>query len=155
MIIGKGRLGVLKKLFLLIKNNIPVPLIGSGQNYYQMISDKDCARAIYQCLKENCPAETFNLGSRVKDNVEKLLTKLIFECGSRSIIIKTYANFVKFVIKFLKIFLIEVLYKEQYELADKNFILDIGKSYEILKWYPKDNDAQMLKIAYSDWISQR
>ena len=155
MIIGKGRLGVLKKLFLLIKNNIPVPLIGSGQNYYQMISDKDCARAIYHCLKENCPAETFNLGSCVKDNVEKLLTKLIFDCGSRSIIIKTYANFVKFVIKFLKIFLIEILYKEQYELADKNFILDIGKSHEILKWQPKDDDAKMLKIAYSDWISQR
>ena len=155
MIIGKGRLGVLKKLFLLIKNNIPVPLIGSGQNYYQMISDKDCARAIYFCLKQNCPSETFNLGSYVKANVEELLTNLVFTCGSRSILLKTYPKLVKIIIKFLRIFFIEILYKEQYELADKNFILDISKSNKILKWHPKDDDAKMLKIAYGDWIKQR
>ena len=30
MIIGKGRLGVLKNLFILIKFNLPIPLIGKG-----------------------------------------------------------------------------------------------------------------------------
>ena len=154
MIIGKGRLGVLKKLFTFIKNNIPVPLIGSGENYYQMVSDKDCARAIYFCLKKNCPPETFNLGSNVKDNVKDLLKDLIFHCGSRSILFKTYASVVKIIIKIFRFFGIEILYKEQYELADKNFILDITKSNKILKWHPKDDDAKMLKIAYNDWINQ-
>ena len=45
MIIGPGRLGLLKKLFFLIKNNLPVPMIGSGKNRYQFISVFDCADA--------------------------------------------------------------------------------------------------------------
>ena len=83
------------------------------------------------------------------------MTNLVFTCGSRSILLKTYPKLVKIIIKFLRIFFIEILYKEQYELADKNFILDISKSNKILKWHPKDDDAKMLKIAYGDWIKQR
>lgn len=154
LIIGKGRLGVLKKLFMFIKNNIPIPLIGSGNNYYQMVSDKDCARAIYLCLKANCPSQAFNLGSNVKENVENLLKNLILEFNSRSLVIKTPAKIVKIIIKTLNIFFIEILYKEQYELADKNFVVDINKSKKLLKWCPKDDDAKMLNIAYKDWINK-
>ena len=154
LIIGKGRVGVLKNLFMFIKNNIPIPLIGSGKNYYQMVSDKDCARAIYLCLMANCPPEAFNLGSNVRENVENLLNNLILKCHSRSILIKTSAKFVKIIIKIFNLILIEILYKEQYELADKNFILDTKKSKKILKWYPIDDDAKMLNIAYKDWINQ-
>ena len=42
---GPGRLGVMKKLFEAIAQNKPVPLIGNGLNYYQMVSVKDCANA--------------------------------------------------------------------------------------------------------------
>ncbi|MBT8132531.1 MAG: NAD(P)-dependent oxidoreductase, partial [Gammaproteobacteria bacterium] len=45
LIIGPGRLGILTNLFKLIRKNLPVPLIGSGNNRYQMISVFDCAEA--------------------------------------------------------------------------------------------------------------
>ena len=152
MIIGKGRLGVLIKLFKLIQKNLPIPLIGSGQNFYQMVSDKDCARAVYFCIKAKCPPQTFNLGSEVKENVENLLSNLISKSNSRSVLIKTSAKLIRILIKILNLFSIEILYKEQYELADKNFILDTTRSNKVLQWHPKDNDTNMMTVAYEAWI---
>ena len=45
LITGPGRLGILGKLFTLIKAGLPVPMIGSGTNRYQMVGVGDCARA--------------------------------------------------------------------------------------------------------------
>ncbi len=152
MILGKGRLGVLIKLFKLIQKNLPVPLIGSGRNFYQMVSDRDCARAVYYCIKAKCPPKAFNLGSEVKENVENLIKNLIYDSNSRSVLIKTSAKLTKTLIKILNLFSIEILFKEQYELADKNFILDITRSNKVLNWYPKDNDTSMMKVAYKAWM---
>lgn len=152
MIIGKGRLGVLKNLFTLIKLNLPIPLIGKGNNYYQMVSDKDCALAIYLCLKAKCPEEIFNLGSYVKMNVKNLLFDLVRHFRSHSFIMKTPASLIKLVLKILSNFGLEILYKEQYELADKNFVVSINKAKKVLGWRPKHSDITMLKIAYEDWL---
>ena len=45
LIIGPGRVGILGKLFHLIRLSLPVPLIGTGANRYQMIAVFDCASA--------------------------------------------------------------------------------------------------------------
>ena len=155
MIIGKGRLGVLKNLFILIKFNLPIPLIGKGHNHYQMVSDKDCALAIYLCLKAKCPEQIFNLGSYVKKNVKNLLFDLVKHVRSNSFIMKTPANLIKFVLKTLSALGLEILYKEQYELADKDFVVSIDKAEKELGWQPKDNDMTMLTIAYEDWLKRK
>ena len=51
LIAGPGRFGLLGKLFFLIKNNLPVPLIGSGNNRYQFISIYDCVDALTKFIK--------------------------------------------------------------------------------------------------------
>lgn len=53
MIIGAGRMGILTKLFKLIRLNLPVPLIGNGKNCYQMISVLDCAKAVIKSMLVN------------------------------------------------------------------------------------------------------
>lgn len=51
LIIGPGRLGILVKLFKLIDLNLPVPMIGGGNNPYQFISVFDCASACVAAWK--------------------------------------------------------------------------------------------------------
>jgi nucleoside-diphosphate-sugar epimerase len=41
LITGPGRLGILERLFRLIRAGLPVPLIGGGNNRYQMVSVQD------------------------------------------------------------------------------------------------------------------
>ncbi|OWK24487.1 hypothetical protein AJ87_21295 [Rhizobium yanglingense] len=45
LIAGAGRLGILTKLFRLIRAGLPIPLIGAGKNRYQMIAVEDCVAA--------------------------------------------------------------------------------------------------------------
>ena len=154
LILGPGRLGVFKNLFNLIKYNLPVPLIGNGSNFYQMVSDRDCAKAIYLSILKKCPNTTFNLGSNVKKSVYEQLTIFISKYMSRSFLIKTPAFIIKYIFKFLEFFKIEILFKEQYELADKHFVVDIKKAKKILNWVPEDDDQDMLDIIYKHWLNK-
>ena len=122
----------------MIKHNLPVPLIGSGYNFYQMVSDRDCARAIYLSIKAGCPSSAFNLGSNINLNVKNLIKNLIISSHSKSLLIAMPSNFVKFGIKLFNIFGVEILFKEQYELADKNFVVDTTKANKILNWFPEE-----------------
>ena len=65
------------------------------------------------------------------------------------------SNFVKFCIKLLNIFGVEILFKEQYELADKNFVVDTTKANKILNWFPEDDDKKMLNLAFKYWIERK
>ena len=44
-----------------------------------------------------------------------------------------------------------ILHKEQYEIADKNYIVDISETYSKIKWKPKQSDIDMIIEAYKDW----
>lgn len=89
MIVGKGRAGILYKLFKLIDLNLPVPMIGSGLNHYQMISVYDCVSAIICAINKNFPNEEFNLGSYNPPNVKTLLKELIRKANSYAILVPT------------------------------------------------------------------
>jgi hypothetical protein len=47
--------GNTKKLFFLIKHNLPVPTIGFGKNCYQMVSVFDCVPATIAAIQYGCP----------------------------------------------------------------------------------------------------
>ncbi|WP_095332196.1 NAD(P)-dependent oxidoreductase [Helicobacter sp. 11S02596-1] len=76
MIVGRGRFGILNKLFALMEKNLPVPLIGKGENCYQMVSVQDCARAILLCIQKGLPNGAFNLGSDAPPPFAPYLLKL-------------------------------------------------------------------------------
>ena len=82
VIVGAGRLGILSKLFFLIRNNLPVPLIGSGKNYYQFISIHDCVNALIEFHNQNHSSGIYNLGSVDPPKVIDLIKFLIKEANS-------------------------------------------------------------------------
>lgn len=152
LIMGPGRLGILEKLFKLIKYNLPVPLIGNGKNYYQMISVYDCALAILLAIKSGIPNENFNLGSLNPPNVESLLKNLIKKVNSKSFILKTPAKIVKSILRFMDDLDLSIMYPEQFMIADENYLLDISKAQNILNWVPQYNDQDMIFDAYKYFI---
>lgn len=155
MILGPGRLGILKKLFHLMELNLPIPLIGSGKNCYQMISVFDCVSAIQQCIKKGIPNKEYNLGSENPPTVKKLLSDTIHDVGSHSILIPTYGKLVKKTLAFLGSIGFELLYKEQYEIADENYIVDISSTKKDLDWAPKYSDEDMLAQAYEFYEQEK
>lgn len=151
MIIGKGRLGILVKLFKLIEHDLPVPMIGSGKNYYQMVSVQDCAEAIAQAIRHQLPNKSYNLGSINPPTVKELLGQVIKRNHSKSILIPTWGKAVKMTLGVLGWLGLEMMYKEQYMIADENYIIDISETRQDLDWTPRFNDTDMMLAAFKEY----
>ncbi len=151
LIIGPGRLGILEKLFKLIDNNLPVPMIGSGRNPYQFISVFDCAEAARAAFKAGVPNEAYNLGSLNPPPVRKLLGDLISHAGSKSILLPTPAWAVKRTLDLLDWMNMPIMDPEQYLIADEMCVLDVSKGERELGWIPQYRDEDMLIAAYSEY----
>ena len=155
MILGPGRLGVLVKLFKLMDYGLPIPLIGNGTNCYQMVSVRDCVDAVIRAVDKKIPNGEYNLGSANPPTVYQLLHDLIQRTGSKSFLLRTNGKLVKSALAFLGALRIELLYKEQYEIADENYIVDIQHTEDDLCWVPKDSDEDMLLSAYEYYKNMR
>ena len=155
MILGPGRLGILKKLFKLIELNLPVPMIGNGKNCYQMISVFDCVSAILKACEKGIPNSEYNLGSFNPPTVHDLLADVIKNVGSKSILLPTNGMLVKKCLALLGNMGIELLYKEQYEIADENYLVDIEHTMKDLDWQPEFDDTDMLYQAYEYYQQEK
>lgn len=149
LIIGPGRLGVFKILFKWIKKNKPVFLIGKGENRYQMIGVYDCAEACILCLNPRIKNKIYNLGSDNPPTVYDEIKYVTNKAGSNSKIYKLNSRLIMLCLNILEFLHISPLKKEQYLIADKNYILDTTKIKKETGWSPKFNDRDMLLEAYN------
>ena len=147
-IIGPERRGVLNPIFYMIKYSLPIPLIGGGKNIYQMISIYDLVDLIDILIKKEVPSGIYNLGSDKYDTLYNHFQKLINDERSKSIIIPIPGVLVKIIFRYLIYMGIPVLYREQYEIADKNYFLSTKKIKNVTNWKPKYTDYQMILITY-------
>ncbi len=148
LITGPGRLGILGKLFKLIKLGLPVPMIGFGRNRYQMVSVEDCANAAVLAVKAGCPAGPFNLGSATPPTTRELLQAIIGHAKSRSFLIAIPSCLLKPVLTALDSTGLTLLYPEQFQIADLDILLDTRETRRVLGWEPVRNDIDMMNAAY-------
>jgi dTDP-glucose 4,6-dehydratase len=153
LIAGAGRLGILAKLFRLVSWNLPVPMIGSGHNRYQMIAVEDCVAAALRSVEFGCPAGPFNLGSAAPPTVRELLTDLIARAGSRSMLVPTPAGQVQAVLGALDRAGLTLLYPEQFAIADSDYVLDTASTTAALDWSPVRRDQDIIFEAFDHFRS--
>lgn len=83
-VVGPGRLGVLSLFFDWARDGHNFPLIGSGENRYQLLDVSDLCEAIWACLTLDKAVinDTFNLGatdfSTMKEDFQPLLDQAGF-----------------------------------------------------------------------------
>jgi dTDP-glucose 4,6-dehydratase len=148
LITGPGRLGILGKLFRLIKSGLPVPMIGSGRNRYQMVGVADCARAAILAVAAGCPRGPFNLGSAAPPTTRELLQNIIEHAKSRSVLVPVPAALLKPVLRTLDMAGLTLLYPEQFGIADIDILLDTSETHRVLGWTPLRSDIDMMNAAY-------
>lgn len=152
LITGPGRLGILGKLFKLIKHNLPVPMIGSGNNRYQMVSVEDCALAAELAVKNACPNINLNLGSTAPPTTKELLAGIIKHANSKSILLPLPAGLLKALLSSMDKLGLTLLYPEQFGIADKNILLDTSLTYETLGWTTSKSDIVAMSEAYDSFL---
>lgn len=155
MIMGPGRLGILVKLFKLMDMGLPVPMIGNGKNHYQMISVFDCVSATLAAIDKSIPNSEYNLGSKNPPCIRELLRGTILHASSKSFLLPTWGRGVKASLWLLGAMGAEIMYKEQYMIADEEYQLDISRTETELDWHPRYNDGEMIRQAYESYRNTR
>lgn len=153
LITGPGRLGILAQLFKLIRAGLPVPMIGSGKNRYQMVGVDDCARAAILAVDKDCPPGPFNLGSSTPPTTRQLLLSIISSAKIRSILIPVPALLLKPLLAGLDRIGLTLLYPEQFGIADIDILLDTSDTERVLGWRPLRDDIDMMNAAYDAFLS--
>ncbi|MDP4220337.1 MAG: NAD(P)-dependent oxidoreductase [Bacteroidota bacterium] len=153
LILGPGRLGVMVKLFKIIRNGKPVPVIGKGLTRYQMISVFDLAHAITLALAKHAKG-IYNLGSDNPPVVKELLKNLIIHAGSKSRLLHLPQSLTQFGLDFLYVFRLSPLFPEQYKIASIDYILDTSKAKRDLGWQSRFTDQQMMTDAYDYYVAK-
>ena len=151
MVMGPGRLGLLKNLFKLIEAGLPVPTIGPGTNRYQFVSVFDCASFAIEAADRGFPNGAWNLCSSDAPPVRELLRRLIAHAGSHSFVLPTPAFAVKAVLSALDALDLTLMTREQYAIADEDYVVDIEDLRAAFGRVPEGTDEEMLIAAFDEY----
>lgn len=148
--VGTGRLGVFEILFDWIHDGKKIPVIGDGENRYQLLDVDDLVEAIYLfCLANKKSYDgAFNIGAEKFGTVNKDLGELFKFAKSGSKIFLTPAFLVKKALWFFEKIGISPLYQWVYDTADKDSFVSIDKITKTLNWKPKYSNSQALIKSY-------
>lgn len=146
--VGTERLGVFEILFDWIHDGKRIPVIGNGENRYQLLDVDDLVEAIYRF--SNAAKNTsrfndaFNIGAKKFQTVGKDLDQLFKKAGSGSSLFPTPATPIKMILRLLERLRLSPLYQWVYDTADKDSFVSIEKLEKVLQWSPRYSNAEAL-----------
>lgn len=153
--IGPARLGVFEILFDWVDSGVRIPVIGNGNNRYQLLDVADLVEAnrLALTVAPEVANDTFNIGAERFDTVRDDLTVLCDHAGSGARVMGTPAPLVKGVLAVAEAMKLSPLYKWVYGTADKDSFVSIDRAKEKLGWQPQYSNAETLVRAY-DWYQE-
>jgi nucleoside-diphosphate-sugar epimerase len=150
--IGPERLGVFALLFDWAKDGKNFPMIGSGNNRYQLLDVYDLCSAIYltTTLDEKLVNDTYNIGASEFTTMKEDYQVVLDKAGFGKKIIGFPAFPVIMVLRLLEFFRISPLYKWVYETASKDSYVSIDKATRNLRFVPIYSNKDAL-LRNFDW----
>ena len=133
---------------------------GRGNRHVRGLSPKCPLLFRVVCFRRLCaidkglPNKEYNLGSKNSPDIRTLLKGVIASAHSHSAVIPTPGKLVKFILNIFDSIGLTIMYKEQFMIADEEYILDIKQTEDDLDWHPQYNDEDMLKEAYQMYKKQ-
>lgn len=134
--IGTARLGVFQILYDWVDSGKRIPIIGKGENLYQLLEVTDLVDAIWLAgsADPKLSNDTFNVGAQHFDKVKADVGALCEFAGSGARVQPTPAKLVKGTLAVFEILHISPLYKWIYGTADKDSYVSTKKIEEKLGW---------------------
>lgn len=155
--IGTGRLGVFQILYDWVESGCRVPVIGNGQNRYQLLEVTDLVQAIWLCLSgdDEQVNDTFNVGAKEFGTVLEDVGALCeyAACGAR--VQRTNACFVKSFLAVAEALHLSPLYKWVYGTADTDSFVSTDKLEQTLGWSPQFSNSDALIRSYQWYLDHK
>jgi len=153
--VGPERLGVFAIFYEWASQAKNFPMIGSGNNRYQLLDVEDLCAAILSCIELPIDQanDTFNIGAAEYTTMKQDYQAVLDHAGFGKKIIPFPAKPVIAVLKLLEMMKLSPLYPWIYETASKDSFVSIDKAIKILKFSPKYSNQQAMIRNY-DWYLQ-
>ena len=152
--IGPERLGVFDLLYDWAKDGKGFPMIGSGNNIYQLLDVEDLCDAIYACatLDEDKVNDTFNIGAKEYTTMKEDYQAVLDCAGFGKKIVGLPEKPIIWTLKILEAFKLSPLYKWVYETASKDSFVSIEKAEKVLGYKPKYSNKDALIRNYKWYV---
>ncbi len=153
--VGPERLGVFAMLYDWAKDKHGFPMIGSGDNRYQLLDVEDLCEAIWLALtinKEDAN-DVFNIGAKEFGTMRTDYQAVLDAAGFGKKIKPMPEKLVIGTLVFLEKLKLSPLYKWVYETASKDSFLSIEKAEKVLGFKPKYSNAEALVRNYKWYIA--
>ncbi len=152
--VGPERLGVFALLYDWAKDGHNFPMIGSGNNRYQLLDVEDLCEAIYLCSIKNAKAvnDTFNIGAKEYTTMKEDYQAVLDKAGFGRKVLGFPAAPVIWILRVLEFFNVSPLYKWVYETASKDSFVSIEKAEKKLGYKPKYSNKQALLRNYKWYV---
>ena len=155
--VGPERLGVFALFYDWAESGRNFPMLGSGDNRYQLLDVEDLCEAIYLCatLDENLVNDTFNIGAKQFTTMREDYQSVLDYAGFGKKIIPLPEKPAIALLKILEFLKISPLYKWVYETASKDSFVSIEKAEKILGFSPKYSNKEALIRNYKWYLANR
>lgn len=152
--VGPERLGVFALFYDWAKDGHHFPMIGSGNNRYQLLDVVDLCDAIWLCLtlEKTVVNDVFNIGAKVFSTMKEDYQAVLDEAGFNKRIIGFPAQPVIWGLRVLEKLKLSPLYKWVYETACEDSFVSIEKAEQKLGFAPKYSNKEALVRNYKWYL---
>jgi nucleoside-diphosphate-sugar epimerase len=155
--VGPERLGVFELLYDWAYEGRNFPVLGSGNNLYQLLDVEDLCRAIYLCVFADRALvnDTFNVGAKSFGTLREDFQAVLDHAGHGGRIIGFPARPVIWALKLLELARLSPLYKWVYETAAKDSFVSIERIESRLGFVPEYANRDALIRNYEWYVANR
>ena len=153
--IGPERLGVFALFYDWAKDGKNFPMIGSGNNRYQLLDVEDLCEAIYLCLvyEKRIVNDVFNIGAKDFTTMKEDYQAVLDYAGHGKKIIPFPSAPVIIMLRVLEFLRLSPLYKWVYETACEDSFVSIEKAEKLLGFKPKYSNKDALLRNYKWYLA--
>jgi nucleoside-diphosphate-sugar epimerase len=155
--VGPERLGVFELLYDWAYEGRNFPVLGSGNNLYQLLDVEDLCRAIYLCATadRDLVNDTFNVGAKRFGTMREDFQAVLDHAGHGRRITGFPARPVIWALKLLEWARLSPLYKWVYETAAKDSFVSIERIESRLGFAPEFSNRDALIRNYDWYVANR
>jgi nucleoside-diphosphate-sugar epimerase len=155
--VGPERLGVFELLYDWAFDGRNFPLLGKGDNRYQLLDVEDLCAAIYLCATgdRDLVNDTFNVGAKQFGTMRDDFQAVLDHAGHGKRVIGFPARPLIWTLKVLELLHLSPLYRWVYETAAKDSFVSIERIETRLGFAPKYSNREALIRNYDWYVANR
>lgn len=155
--VGPERLGAFELLYDFAYDGHGFPVLGSGNNTYQLLDVEDLNQAVYLCATSDASAanDTFNVGAARYGSLREGFQAVLDRAGHGRKIVGIPATPAIWTLRVLEAMHLSPLYKWIYETAAKDSFVSIDRITDRLGYAPKHSNEEALIRNYEWYVANR